>query len=100
MNVQTKRDLLLFFEEALHNAASHSNATRISVEVLVQGRTLNLMVHDNGIGLDLPAEGEIIHSSIHHGLRTMHERSKRLHGQLKIQSAPGRGTTVELCVSV
>jgi signal transduction histidine kinase len=100
VNVQTKRDLLLFFEEVLHNAASHSDATRISVEVLVQGKKLHLQVQDNGIGFELPAEDEITDSSIHHGLRTMNERSKRLRGQLEIQSVPGRGTTVELWVSV
>jgi len=100
VGVQAKRDLLLFFEETLHNAASHSNATRIIVEVLVQGRKLNISVQDNGVGFERPSEEEIMGSSAHHGLRTMHERSKRLHGQLKIHSVPERGTTVELCVTV
>lgn len=97
VSVQMKRDLLLFFKEALHNAASHSAASEIRVEVLVQGRKLQLTVQDNGTGFVLSAKGD--DAVLHHGLRTMRERSKRLRAELDIQSVMGHGTTVSLRVS-
>lgn len=98
IRVQIKRDLLLFFREALCNAAKHSSAPEIRVGVHVQGRKLTLSVQDQGCGFQMPAAG--FNDSFHHGLLTMNERSKRLNGQLEITSAPSEGTTVKLCVSV
>jgi len=97
VGVQTKRDLLLFFKEALHNAAVHSEAETIRVEMQLEGRELVIRVEDDGKGFDLNAGVE---STEHHGLNTMRERAKRMHAKVRIESAPGKGTMVELRLSI
>ena len=93
VGVQIKRDLLLFFKEALHNAAVHSEAETIRADIQLEGRELLIRVEDDGKGFDLNAGVE---STQHHGLNTMRERAKRMHAKVRIESALGKGTTLEL----
>ena len=97
VRVQVKRDLLLFFKEALHNASSHSQGTVIGVKILLKGRELTLIVQDNGVGFLKPQTPiDDPKTSAQYGLQSMQMRSKRLRGKLIIDSTPDRGTTVEL----
>jgi len=97
VGVQTKRDLLLFFKEALHNAAVHSESKVIQVETQVKGRELMIQIKDDGKGFNLNAGVE---SPEHHGLNSMRERAKRMHAKCRIESIPGKGTTVELRLTI
>jgi signal transduction histidine kinase len=96
INVRIKRDLLLFFKEALHNAAVHSAAGTIRVEIRVEGRVLLMRIEDDGKGFDMNAGAELTE---HHGLTTMRERAGRMHAKVCIESASGKGTAVELCLN-
>ena len=97
IGVRTKRDLLLFFKEALHNAQVHSEAETIRVNIQLDGQELMIRIEDDGKGFDLNAGVE---STEHHGLNTMRERAKRMHAKARIESAPGKGTSVELRVGM
>ena len=77
-------------QEALSNAARHAGASAVTVLLSPSGRGLRLAVSDNGSGFD-PA-GSRDRASL--GLASMRERVRLVHGQLDIESAPGRGTTV------
>ncbi len=77
-------------QEALSNAARHAGASAVTVLLLPSGRGLQLAVSDNGNGFD-PA-GSRHRASL--GLASMRERVRLVHGQLDIESTPGRGTTV------
>jgi signal transduction histidine kinase len=79
--------------EALNNALRHANATRVAVHVRARGGSVRLVVSDNGCGFD-PAR-----VSGGMGLAGMRERVRQQGGQLKITSAPGRGTVVRVSVS-
>ncbi len=83
--------------EALINAFRHSNATVIEVEVRYEWRTLRLHVRDNGCGI---ATGVLESGGRggHWGLPGMHERARKIKAQLRIWSAAGAGTEVELRV--
>jgi signal transduction histidine kinase len=77
--------------EALNNALKHAAATRLTVTLAVDGGELRLVVADDGVGFD-PA----VSRPGHLGLTTMRERAVAAGGQLSIDSAPGRGTRVEV----
>jgi signal transduction histidine kinase len=89
-------NLLLIVQEALHNALRHGRARHIGVHA---GSTGDLVtVKDDGGGFTPgtqagPAQG-------HFGLAGMKERADRLGGHLKVESAPGQGTTVHASVPV
>jgi nitrate/nitrite-specific signal transduction histidine kinase len=57
-----------------------------------------LVIGDDGQGFDLDM---VQRNQIGHlGIMGMKERAESLGGQLVIQSAPGRGTQIKLCVPI
>jgi signal transduction histidine kinase len=75
-------------QEALTNAAKHGHAKRATVEIHEDGETVHLNVSDDGNGFDPDRDTDGF------GLLGMRERVELLAGQLKIDSAPGRGAIV------
>ena len=88
-----RRQLYLVFKEALHNVAQHAGAGSVSMSLSLAGRRLTATIRDDGRGFDEPAEGET-----RHGLGSMTARAADLGGELRIESASGRGTEVRLSV--
>lgn len=78
-------------QEALANAARHARASRVDMTLgLANGRAM-LEVRDDGAGFDVddaPRPGKGM------GLFSMRERVALLHGDVRIESTPGRGTRV------
>jgi signal transduction histidine kinase len=83
-------------QESLQNALRHSQAERIDVRLDEDAGGLRLVVADDGVGFE---PGEAALRSRRLGLTSMEERAREIDGRLAIESAPGRGTTVELEVS-
>jgi signal transduction histidine kinase len=87
----------LFFrvaQEALRNAATHANATRIDVEVARHGRHARIVVADDGNGFDT-ARAERAPGQGHFGLRLLADLVRDAGGELRLRSAPGAGTRIE-----
>ena len=80
-------------QECLSNAARHSGASRVVVEVEQQNGALRVRVSDDGGGFDLDNE------SAGFGLRGMRERVELLDGELRIDSQPP-GTRVTALLPV
>jgi signal transduction histidine kinase len=89
-----QRHLLLAFKEALHNIRKHSAAHRVEVSIFSSGDQLCLKIVDDGVGFDPKAAVE------GHGLANLRHRATALGGELVIASAPGRGTTLTLSLSL
>ncbi len=83
-------------QEALTNVARHSHATKAAITMKEENGVVDVLIQDNGTGFkagtleEKPADGE------EHGwgLVGMYERAKLLEGDLTIDSAPGKGTTI------
>jgi signal transduction histidine kinase len=80
-------------QEALHNAVKHAGADRLGLRLDEGERQLVLTVRDDGVGFDPDATA---HRSRRLGLTSMEERATSLGGALRIDSAPGKGTTIRL----
>jgi len=80
-------------QEALRNLAKHAAVNEAWVTLIATGPELLLRVQDKGVGFD-PAGG---HSQAGLGLSSMEERVRLIQAKLTVTSAPGRGTTVEVC---
>ncbi len=85
-------ELLKVAREALSNAARHSGATAVSVQLSASDSQLRLEVSDDGRGFDpsVPISAE------HHGLANMRRRAEQLHGRLEVASGKGLGTRIIL----
>jgi PAS domain S-box-containing protein len=77
-------------QEALTNAAKHSGATRIDVQLRTSRGEVCLEIHDNGKGFD--AEAQQTRGGI--GFIGMRERLSRCGGTLDVISEADEGTTV------
>jgi len=81
-------------QESLSNVRKHADAGKVTVTVRSADRGLKITVEDDGRGFNLhsaPKPGRE-----HMGLSIMKERAAKLNGTVRISTAPGRGTVVEL----
>jgi PAS domain S-box-containing protein len=76
--------VLACVREALSNAARHSQATAVTVNVRVAGNALTVEVADNGIGVGTPTRSS--------GLSNLEERARLLGGTLDVSSPASGGT--------
>src|SRR3954469_5184708 len=75
-------------QEGLTNVVKHANATRVEVRVTDLDDTLEILLRDDGSGLETNENGSGF------GLIGMRERVALVHGTLDVESAPGSGTTL------
>ena len=79
-------------QESLTNIAKHAGARHIEVTLDKDAQRTTLVVRDDGCGFSLQAprrEGSF-------GLLGLRERASLLGGEVSIDSAPGRGTVIEM----
>jgi signal transduction histidine kinase len=81
-------------QECLRNLKKHSGAQQAQVSLRVNAGKLNVSVLDKGCGFDTK---ELSHKE-GLGVRSMEERVRLLGGEFVIQSAQGKGTTVNAWV--
>jgi signal transduction histidine kinase len=81
-------------QEGLTNCARHSGASEVRVVLLNADSHLNVVIRDDGVGMDSKARSEGL------GIRGMEERVRELDGWLTVQSTLGRGTTLNINLPV
>jgi len=92
-------ELCEIVREALRNAYSHAQASRIEATLSYGAEQFTLQVSDNGKGIDLAALAEQeAQQQRHWGLVGMHERARRVGGRVEIDSRPGGGTRVSVAI--
>ncbi len=86
--------LFRIVQEALSNIGKHAGASEVRVRLGMDGETVRLQIRDNGSGFDLASVHLKKDSSRGLGLISMRERSEELGGTCRIESMPGKGTTI------
>lgn len=86
--------LYRIIQEALTNVRRHAHATRVRVLLSRRGNIIRCTVSDNGVGFDPAATVQSALPGI--GLLGIRERLSALGGKLRIQSAEGQGTRLEI----
>ncbi|MDD5287514.1 MAG: sensor histidine kinase [Dehalococcoidales bacterium] len=94
-------DILIFrlVQEAINNIKHHANAKNALIKLEFADDCLRVSIEDDGKGFSLP---EVLANSISRfemGLIGMQERTKALNSDLKIETAPGKGTRVSFIVN-
>jgi ligand-binding sensor domain-containing protein/signal transduction histidine kinase len=84
--------LVCIGQEAVTNALRHASPQAVNIQVIYGVDRISMTVRDDGSGF-LPPESPQATPG-HFGLAVMHERAKKLGGDLRIHSAPGAGTEV------
>lgn len=89
--VQTTRIL----REAVSNIIKHSGASLCKVRCTIGDTEFVISVQDNGGGIPMELDGKLDRG---HGMASMKQRAKQLHGQCLVESGPGYGTVIRLTI--
>ena len=89
-------------QESLTNAAKHcGKGTQVDVSLTFAPGSCTLTVQDHGKGFVLPDDPNALAElgrQGHYGLANMRERANKVGGRVRLASAPGKGTRIELTV--
>ena len=92
--MQTRKNLYLIFKESTNNLAKYADADQAMFSIKSHNNLLTMMIRDNGKGFNPAGE---FHGN---GLNNIKKRAAEIGALLKIDSAPGNGTTIQLELAV
>jgi PAS domain S-box-containing protein len=84
----SRNQLYRIAQEALNNAAMHSDAENIDVSIVIEPRSVLVKIADNGRGFSPDRTERGL------GIETMRYRAAALHARLVVESTPTGGTIV------
>jgi signal transduction histidine kinase/ligand-binding sensor domain-containing protein len=88
---EVRHNLFMAFKEALNNAVKHGHPRHVRLALGLATDRLALTVEDDGCGFTPgPRQAES------DGLENMHQRMSSIGGNCRVESAPGKGTSVIL----
>lgn len=87
MPAHIRRSLYLVVKEVLNNSAKHAQCTRIDLDISLHQHTLEIIIQDNGIGMNLGEE-----SNGRNGIKNVAIRMEQIGGKFQIISQNGSGT--------
>ena len=86
-------------EEATNNARKHANAPHIWVRLRPFEKEIALLeIEDDGLGFDVAAVTKGYDQRGSLGMVNLRERSELVNGMLNVDSAPGKGTRVQVYI--
>lgn len=92
LNLRLADALLRIGQEAIANAVAHSDLTELTISLLYEENSVELVVEDNGSGFEPKPE------TAGFGILGMQKRARELAGTLQILSTPRHGTQVRMKV--
>lgn len=84
-------------QEALTNVSRHAEVSQAKVKLTFAPEKVTLRVRDEGVGFKVDERPLPPHGW---GLAGMRERAESVGAQLRVDSAPGRGTQVEVVIAI
>jgi signal transduction histidine kinase len=91
--------IFYIIEEAANNARKHANAPHIWVRLRPFEKEVALLeVEDDGLGFDVEAVNKSYDKRGSLGMINLRERTELVNGHLNIDSAPGKGTRVQVYI--
>jgi signal transduction histidine kinase len=95
-HLSSDAELMLFriTQEALNNVQRHAQATAVHVNVEFSDRKIKVTICDDGKGFVMPSHAGDLARFGKLGLAGIQERTQLLAGNVTIDTAPGKGTTL------
>ena len=90
--IDPQKELILFriVQESINNILRHAQAKTMVVKLVYAAEKLTLIISDDGNGFDIAPNKE----NIGLGIKNMHNRANLIGADFKIESSPGKGTTI------
>lgn len=90
LTMKQRKNLYLFFKEAINNAAKHSGAKKIIINIIKKENNIEMNISDDGSGFNTSA---IFGGN---GMNSLKKRADELNAVYDITSITNEGTTVQL----
>jgi len=91
VSAELRHGLFLIVKEALNNVVRHAHASEVRLQISISARALDLLIIDNGCGIELPTSDPQAD-----GLHNMRARAEELAAHFHLESAPGAGTRISV----
>jgi len=88
---EKRRQVYLLTKEVLNNIVKHSEAQNAYLAISLYKSRLHISIRDDGRGFNPDTRR---YETM--GIRNIYARAKRLNAELKIDTAPGKGTSISL----
>lgn len=98
LSAESEINLYRVIQESINNIVKHSEATDAEILVVKDARTISIVIKDTGKGFDL--EQALQKKNHGFGLTGVAERVRLLGGKHLIQSAVGKGTTINITLDL
>lgn len=86
--------LMRIIQEAVTNIRKHADAQHVRITFEIDNGQAQVTIEDDGCGFDLDQTSS--NGGRHFGLRIMQDRAKEIGGNIRVQSNPEQGTTVQV----
>jgi signal transduction histidine kinase len=95
---KTEQHLFRIVQQACENALLHSKARKVLISGKITKTSVEFVVHDDGKGFALSGGSELaaLLAAKHFGLVGMHERAELIGARLAVETAPSKGTRIDL----
>jgi signal transduction histidine kinase len=98
LDMDAQGGIFYIVEEAITNARKHAQATNLWVRLGIRKDAFVAQIEDDGTGFDVAGVQARYDERGSLGMINLHERTELLGGQLRIESAPGKGTRITVIV--
>lgn len=88
------RNIYLSYKEIVNNIRKHSKANNVKIDISLSGKTLKIIVKDNGIGFNL---GTVKKGN---GLHNIFNRANEIGADIEYDTNEGEGTIVKLSCDI
>jgi two-component system NarL family sensor kinase len=93
LNTTIENSLYRIVQECVNNILKHSKASRLDITAIRDEEGLSLSIEDDGVGFDK----SMVYDGI--GMKHIQSRVAFIKGNLEIDSAPGKGTLVNIFIA-
>jgi ligand-binding sensor domain-containing protein/two-component sensor histidine kinase len=94
LDMEHRRDVYLIYKESLNNIYKHASAKNVFIRLALINQLLEMEIKDDGQGFN---PGNSTHRN---GLKNLKSRVEKWKGTIRIQSAEGEGTVIQIRIPV
>ncbi|MEO6168270.1 MAG: two-component regulator propeller domain-containing protein [Chitinophagales bacterium] len=106
LEMTKRKNLFYIYKEALHNTIKYAGCTEVNIIIKKDGNKLALTIADNGKGFNLhpdrsqvTVDGAVLQKEDLYngnGIKNMQARAEEIGGKFRMESVPGKGTTIKI----
>lgn len=101
MQMDKRKNFYLIFKEAINNVLKYANCKKLDVTITQHNHSIELTISDDGVGFDTDKINIATSKSLSgNGLKNMQVRAAEMNAVYKLESKPGKGTTLYLTIHI